>query len=300
MRKLPYLNGVRAFEAAARHGSFAQAAGELNVTPAAISRMVRLLEERLGVALFDRKANRLVPTEAGRAYHVGLAPIFDALALLTEQVQGLSPERVLTVGVGPTFAIRWLIPRLARFRAVAPDIDVRITTGGAAAPFAADWTCGVKLGPDGWDGLQSEPLFEADLIPVCAPSLAKAIKTPMSLKRLALLRVVHAEDDWPRWLAAAEIDGVTASGPMFEFYGQALQAAADGLGVAIGIRPYIDDDLSAGRLLAPFPQTVPKGSRWWLIYDEARAREPAFQSFRDWILDEARGDQPGVDVAAGS
>jgi LysR family transcriptional regulator, glycine cleavage system transcriptional activator len=288
MRKLPYLNGIRAFEAAARHGSFAKAATELSVTSAAISRMVRLLENRLGVELFERRPNRLVPTEAGHAYHVGLSPIFDALALLTEQVQGLSPDRVLTVGVGPTFAIRWLIPRLAAFRIAAPDVDVRITTGGAAAPFASDWTCGIKLGHGNWDGLRSEPLFEADLIPVCAPALAKSVRTPKHLAKFELLRVAHAAEDWPRWLAAAGIDGVSAAGPMFEFYGQALQAAADGLGVAIGIRPYIDDDLRAGRLVAPFPQTVPKGSRWWLIYDAARADEPAFGTFRDWLLAEVQ------------
>jgi LysR family glycine cleavage system transcriptional activator len=145
MRRLPYLNGIRAFEAAARCGSFAGAAVELSVTPAAVSRMVRLLEDRLGVGLFERSANRLALTAAGRAYRIGLSPILDALVQLTDQVKAQS-GRVLTVGVGPTFAVRWLIPRLADFRRSAPDIDVRITTGGAAAPFADDWTCGIKLG----------------------------------------------------------------------------------------------------------------------------------------------------------
>jgi LysR family glycine cleavage system transcriptional activator len=116
MRRLPYLNGIKAFEAAARNGSFAAAAGELNVSPAAISRMVHLLEERLGVALFARQANRLVLTPTGHAYQAGLTTIFDALANLTSQVTSQTGERVLTIGVGPTFAIRWLIPRLADFR----------------------------------------------------------------------------------------------------------------------------------------------------------------------------------------
>ena len=138
MRRLPYLNGIKAFEAAARHGSFAAAATELNVSPAAISRMVHLLEERLGVALFERKANRLALTPTGHTYQAGLTTIFDALANLTSQVTSSAGERVLTIGVGPTFAIRWLIPRLADFQKVEPDIEVRFTTGGVAAPFADD------------------------------------------------------------------------------------------------------------------------------------------------------------------
>ena len=161
MRRLPYLNGLKAFEAAARRGSFASAAAELNVTPSAVSRMVRLLEARLGVDLFERSANRLALTAAGRAYHVGLVPIFDALVLLTDQVEARSATRALTIGVGPTFAIRWLIPRLATFRELAPDIEVRITTGGAAAPFVDDWTCGIKLGDGHWPGLVAEQLFGA-------------------------------------------------------------------------------------------------------------------------------------------
>src|SRR6195952_1168792 len=132
MRRLLFLNGIKAFEAAARSGSFAAAGAELNVSPAAISRMVHLLEARLGIALFERKANRLVMTPPGRAYQNGLTPIFDTLASLTAQVTAPSSVRVLTIGVGPTFAMRWLIPRLADFQREQPDIEVRITTGGAA------------------------------------------------------------------------------------------------------------------------------------------------------------------------
>ena len=252
MRRLLFLNGIKAFEAAARSGSFAAAGAELNVSAAAVSRMVHLLEERLGVALFERKANRLVMTAAGRAYQSGLTPIFDALASLTAQVTAPSSVRVLTIGVGPTFAMRWLIPRLADFRKEEPDIDVRITTGGAAAPFGDDWSCGIKLGDGEWPGLIAEPLFAADLLPVCAPRLANQLKRPSDLKGPTLLRVAHAPDDWPSWLKAAGVTRVTARGPEFQFYGQALQAAVDGLGIAMGIRPYIDDDLAAGRLVAPF------------------------------------------------
>ena len=175
MRRLLFLNGIKAFEAAARTGSFAAAGHELNVSAAAISRMVHLLEERLGVTLFERKANRLITTPAGRAYQGGLTPIFDALASLTAQVTASASARVLTVGVGPTFAMKWMIPHLAEFRKAEPDIEVRITTGGMAVPFSDDWSCGIQLGDGQWPGLVAEPLFAADLMPVCAallPALA--------------------------------------------------------------------------------------------------------------------------------
>ena len=289
MRRLLFLNGIKAFEAAARTGSFAGAGSELNVSAAAVSRMVHLLEDRLGVALFERKANRLAMTAAGRAYQSGLTPIFDALASLTAQVTAPSGFRVLTIGVGPTFAMRWLIPRLADFRKDEPDIEVRITTGGAAAPFGDDWSCGIKLGDGDWPGLVAEPLFAADLLPVCAPRLAQQLRRPGDLKGPSLLRVAHSAHDWPLWLKAAGVARVTARGPEFQFYGQALQAAVDGLGIAMGIRPYIDDDLAAGRLVAPFALTVPKGMRWYLVYRSFQTGQRDFAAFRRWIVRSASG-----------
>lgn len=284
MRRLLFLNGIKAFEAAARSGSFAAAGHELNVSAAAVSRMVHLLEQRLGVALFERKANRLETTLAGRAYQSGLTPIFDALASLTAQVTAPSGARVLTIGVGPTFAMRWFIPRLVDFRKQEPDIEVRITTGGAAAPFGDDWSCGIKLGNGDWPGLIAEPLFAADLTPVCAPRLANGLKKPADLKGPTLLRVAHSPDDWPSWLKAAGVPRITARGPEFQFYGQALQATVDGLGIAMGIRPYIDDDLAAGRLVAPFDTSVPKGMRWYLVYRGFRTEQRDFAAFRRWII----------------
>jgi LysR family transcriptional regulator, glycine cleavage system transcriptional activator len=289
MRRLLFLNGIRAFEATARSGSFAGAGAELNVSAAAVSRMVHLLEQRLGVARFERKSNRLATTSAGRAYQSGLTPIFDALASLTAQVTAPASVRVLTIGVGPTFAMRWLIPRLADFQREQPDIEVRITTGGAAAPFGDDWNCGIKLGDGAWPDLVAEPLFAADLLPVCAPRLAAQLKRPGDLRGPSLLRVAHAAEDWPLWLKAAGAGRVTARGPEFQYYGQAQQAAADGLGVAMGIRPYIDDDLAAGRLIAPFALTVPKGMRWYLVYRDYRTEQRDFAAFRRWVVRAAAG-----------
>jgi LysR family glycine cleavage system transcriptional activator len=302
MRRLPFLNGVRAFEAAARQEGFARAATELHVTPAAISRMVQLLEQRLGVTLFERRANGLTLTVAGRAYQAGLTPLLDQLALLTAQVAAMAGSRVLTIGVGPTFATRWLIPRLADLQDAAPDVEVRFATGGATVPYNDEWTCGIRLGGGDWPGFVAERLFAAELRPVCAPALAPRLRRPDDLRNVALLRVAHAPDDWPRWFKAAEVPKVRARGPEFEYYGQALQAAADGIGVAMGIRPYVDDDLVAGRLKAPFAQSVSKGESWYLIYRAARREEAAFQAFRGWIMRAAgnaagrrktRGDQRG-------
>ena len=199
---------------------------------------------------------------------------------------------MLTVGVGPTFAIRWLIPRLADFQKRAPDIEVRFATGGETLPYNDDWTCGIRLGDGHWPGFVAERLFAADLTPVCAPALAKRLKTPDDLRNETLLRVAHAADEWPRWFKAAELASIRPKGPEFEYYGQALQAAADGVGVAMGISPYIDDDLKAGRLVAPFAQSVPKGEHWYLIYRDGRNDEPAFLAFRAWILRASRQTKP--------
>jgi LysR family glycine cleavage system transcriptional activator len=180
--------------------------------------------------------------------------------------------------------MRWLIPRLADFRKDEPAIDVRITAGGVAAPFGDDWSCGIKLGSGDWPGLIAEPLFAADLLPICTPKFANAVKRPSDLKGASLLRVAHSPDDWPSWLKAAGVARVTARGPEFQYYGQALQAASDGLGIAMGIRPYIDDDLAAGRLVAPFALSVPKGMGWYLVYRGFQAEQRDFVAFRRWIM----------------
>ena len=151
-------------------------------------------------------------------------------------------------------------------------------------PFGEDWSCGIKLGDGEWPGLIAEPLFAADLLPVCAPRLANTLKRPADLKGPTLLRVAHSPDDWPSWLEAAGTARISARGTEFEFYGQALQAAVDGLGIAMGIRPYIDDDLAAGRLVAPFALSVPKGMRWYLVYRGFSAGQRDFAAFRRWIV----------------
>lgn len=284
MRLLPSLNGLRAFEAAARCGSFAAAGEELRVTQAAVSRMVRTLESRLGFTLFARHANRLTLTAQGKALYPGLATAFDGIATLVAQVATMTGGPVLTVGVGPSFAMRWLIPRLADFQQRHPDVEVRIATGGAINPIRDDWTCGILRGDGRWPGYETEALFSADLFPVCAPALAGKLRTPGDLRRHAILQVAHALDDWPQWLAAAgQKWRPEKRSPRFDSYALALQAAVDGLGVAMGLRPYVADDLVAGRLVAPFARTVPSSKSWYLLWRPVRRDDPALIAFRDWL-----------------
>jgi DNA-binding transcriptional LysR family regulator len=284
MRRLPSLNGLRAFESAARHTSFTAAADELHVTQAAISRMVRLLEERMGAQLFHRRPNGLVLTAPGKALQPAITAALDTIAGACEQVMAMRNSPLLTLGIGPSFAIRWLIPRLASFYREHPEIEVRIATGGAINPFQDDWTCGIRLGDGNWPGFEAEPLFSADLFPVCTAAIAARLTRPADLRKETLLQVAHAPEDWPLWLSAAGVKpDAKALGPRFDNYAMALQAALDGIGVAIGLGPYVADDIAAGRLVAPFQLAVPKGRAWYLVYQSIRQDEPELVAFRGWL-----------------
>ncbi len=200
----------------------------------------------------------------------------------------MAGSRVLTVGVGPTFATRWLIPRLADFQKEEPDIEVRFATGGATLPYNDDWTCGIRLGDGDWPGFVAERLFAADFTPVCSPATGEAAE---DAGRFAGRDTAARRACGGRMAALVQGGGLSkirVKGPEFEYYGQALQAAADGVGVAIGISPYVDDDLKAGRLVAPFAQSVSKGEHWYLIYRDGRKDEAAFVAFRAWIMRAAR------------
>jgi len=258
-----------------------------------VSRLVRLLEDRLGFRLFERMPNGLALTPQGRALQPGLTAAFDAIAGITQQVAAMRSTPVLTLGVGPSFAVRWLIPRLASFYRQHPDIEVRLATGGAINPFNDDWTCGILLGNGDWPGHQTEPMFSADLFPVCTRSIAQRLKKPSDLARECLLEVQHSLEEWPLWLAAARVKPrAQAPGPRFDSYAMALQAAVDGVGVAIGLRPYVVDDLASGRLVAPFKLAVPKGQAWYLVYRPFRQDDAALVAFRDWLTANVERD-PG-------
>ncbi len=302
MRKLPSLNGLRAFEAAARLGSFTAAANELNVTQTAVSRLVRELEARLGKRLFERRANGLSLTEAGATYAPALSAAFDRILAATEALT--SQQRgVLTVACGPTFAMRWLIPRLPRFHALHPDIEVRLSTSLPVAEGAADdllppgVSAAIRIPGQALGSYRAEPLFTADLFPVCAPGLAARLQQPQDLLGAPLLHVRHAPGEWAQWLAAAGVgQGVPDGGLQFDFHAFALQAAIDGLGVALAGEPFVMDDLAAGRLVAPFAVRVPKKGAWSLIYRPEQAGQAAFVKFQSWLKASLR---PGSSIESG-
>ncbi len=299
MRRLPSLNGLRVFEAAGRHGSFTAAAKELHVTQTAVSRMVRLLEDRLGFALFRRHASALELTVQGCALLSGLTDAFDSIARLTESVAAMRAGPVLTVGVGPTLAVSWLIPRLAGFYCSHPDIEVRVATGGATRPVRDDWTCTIRRDAEAWPGYVAETLFPAAVVPVCTPAIASALRSPGDLRRATLIVVSAMPDEWPRWFEAAGLRRPlrSAATVSFESNAMAMQAVLNGVGVAIAQIPYVSDALAAGRLVAPFPIIAHTRETWFLEYRPTRREDPALVAFRDWLHGEAererRGEAPG-------
>jgi LysR family transcriptional regulator of beta-lactamase len=292
-RQLPPLNGLRAFEAAGRHGSFKGAAQELNVTQAAVSHIVRVLEKRLGYALFRRTPNRLELTTQGRALLIGLTDAFDAIARLSDRVAAMRAGPVLTVGVGPTLAVSWLIPRLTSFYSKHPDIEVRMATGGATRAVQDDWTCTIRRDAAAWRGYIAEKLFPSTLLPICTPAIASGLRSPRDLQQTTLIRVSHMADDWPFWFqAAGSREPVYPAGEaVFESNALAMQAALDGVGVALAQLPYVSDALAAGRLVAPFPVVARKQENWLFEYRPARQDDPALGAFRDWLHGEAERER---------
>jgi LysR family transcriptional regulator of beta-lactamase len=289
VRRLPSLNGLRAFEATGRHGSFTAAARELNVTQTAVSRLVRLLEDRLGFPLFRRHANALELTAQGQALLSGLTDAFDSIARLTESVAAMRGGPVLTVGVGPTLAVTWLIPRLANFYRSHPDVEVRMATGGATRPVRDDWTCTIRRDTDALPGYNAECLFPSTVVPVCTPKLASTLRSPDDLRNATLIVVSHMPNEWPHWFAAAGLRSpVHPAGEVsFESNVMAMQAALDGVGVAIAQIPYVSDALAAGRLVAPFPIVAHTVGGWLLEYRAIRKEDPALLAFRGWLHQEA-------------
>lgn len=285
---LPSLKGLRAIEAAARLGSFIAAAGELNVTQTAVSRLVKMVEQQLGQRLFDRHANTLTLTPAGR----DLAPLLsDAFRRLESAVAGVHRRPtgpVVTVATGPTFAMRWLIPRLPDFQRRRPGIEVRVTTAiGELVELRPDWTATIRLGASAPRGLAGDLLFGAALFPVCAPKLGAELRAPKDLRHATLLEVAHAPKDWPDWLNAAGLDpAALRKRTSFDYSAYAIQAALDGLGVALAREPYVADDLAAGRLVKPFNLAIEDATRGWhLIYRTEMREDAAFAAFRGWLLE---------------
>lgn len=310
--RLPPLNALKAFEAAARHLSVKKAAAELNVTPAAVSHQVKALEDYLGVQLFHRRNRALQLTDAARACLPKLREGFDSLAQAVERLRAHTGSGMLTVSAAPSFAARWLMLRLHRFFEAHPEIDVRVSARlrqvskggrGAAAERAtidawlADSDVAILYGRGEYPGFRVDKLLALTITPVCSPKLVTdrrhPLVRPQDLRQQMLLHddtgeLYDGESFWNVWLKAAGVDGVdTNRGPRFSHAVLAFEAAAEGHGVVATMPVLAESDLHAARLVTPFALRVPLVSAYYLVCGEASATRPAVAAFREWLLAEA-------------
>ncbi|WP_299619491.1 transcriptional regulator GcvA [Pelagibius sp.] len=296
-RDLPPLIAMRAFEAAARHGSFTQAAEELHITPAAVSQQVRHLEDRLDVGLFLRRPRGIALTAVGRDYAQALGPALDQIAAATRQARGADRGGRLTIATTPSFAAKWLVHRMAGFQALQPDLDVRLSSSNALTNFGEDdIDVAVRFGGGSWPGVSATRLMTTELFPVCSPALLhgpRPLKQPEDLQHHTMLRLMSPE--WIKWLKAAGLETLAQRrGPQFSDAGLMMQAAIEGQGVALGQWVLVADDLAAGRLVEPFDLRVPSDGAYYLVTPPGAEARPKVKVFCDWLETEARKVQTDV------
>jgi len=304
-RTLPPLNALRAFEASGRHLSFTKASDELGVTPAAISHQVRQLEEYLGVALFRRLTRAVHLTDAGQSCLPLLTQGFDKLAEAVAALQSAERSGVLMVSVTPSFASKWLIPRIERFATLHPDVDLRISASINLVDFRSDHVdVAIRFGRGQYAGLRGDKLFAESVTPMCSPALLQgkpSLSTPADLRHHTLLHDDSAytsgpTPDWRVWLKLAGHDDVDPTrGPRFSDAAHALQAAMDGLGVVLGRESLAVSDIAAGRLVRPFELTLQTDFAYYLVRPDTGEDRPKVAAFRDWILEEAQQDEQRPD-----
>jgi len=299
-RRLPPLNSLRAFEAAARHLSFTRAAEELHVTPAAISHHIKGLEEHLGLKLFRRLNRAVVLTHAGQACVAGLSDAFDRMAVALERLRAQECSGPLTVSTSPALAAKWLVPRLEGFQELYPEIDVRVSAAMRLVDFAReDVDVAIRYGTGSYPGLLTELLLTNEVVPVCSPALLEGprpLRAPEDIRHHTLLHDDTRTSDgaypnWAMWLRAAGLEGVDASrGPRFDYPGLVLDAAAAGRGIALALSTVAAADLAAGRLARPFAVTVPTPFAYYVVCPQATAERPKVAAFRRWLRAEAERD----------
>jgi len=280
------LNALRAFEVSARHLSFTRAAAELNVTQNAVSAQVKNLEQRLHVPLFRRLPRGLALTDEGTALLPLLSDSFERIGAVLEQFEAGRHREVLTVAVVGTFAVGWLMPRLAGFTRGHPFVDLRLLTHNNRVDLAAEGLdYAIRFGDGAWHGTDAEPLLEAALSPVCAPAIAQRLRSPAQLAHETLLRSYRV-DEWPRWFAAAGHALPLQRGPIFDSSITMAAAAVQGAGVALLPPAMFGDELRSERLVQPFELGVSLG-RYWLTRLKSRAVTKAMTGFRTWLMREA-------------
>jgi LysR family transcriptional regulator, glycine cleavage system transcriptional activator len=294
--RLPSLNGLRAFEAAARHLSFTHAASELNVTQTAISHQIRRLEQELGIRLFVRQNRALALTPEAKDYLPGVRAAFNDLRLATDRLLRRENDHVLTVSTLASLAAKWLLPRLSAFQEAHPGIDVRITTSTSLVDFKNDDVdAAIRYGRGQWPGLRADWLMADRLFPVCSPALLtgnRPLRCPEDLADHVLLHTSGGtSDDWRLWLTAAGMPAQLSKHPglTFDLTFMTVQAAIDGIGVAIGRTSYVEADIAKGRLVVPFKITLPADAGFYLVSPQTRADSPKLSAFRQWLIASIQG-----------
>lgn len=312
-RKLPPLTALRAFEAAARLGSFREAADELSVSQSAISHQVKHLEEQLGVELFVRTARAVELSTAGAAYFPVVREAFDRIASGTKQLLSPQEENILTVQMYSTFAVRWLMPRLTSFQRAHPGIHVRVNTSQSDADFSEGGIdLALMIGQRRRDELHYDYLFSPTMMAVASPRYletakaeGKPLETPSDLAGHPILQVYPSANDWPVWLEANLVHDVDPdAGLRFDSYDHALKMAARGMGVALAMQPYVAEDLETGHLVDIFPdRRVRTIGHWFLTYPKNRINVRKIRLFQEWLkalIAEDRTLSPLMDPAMAS
>ena len=290
--RLPPLTALRAFEAAARHMSFAKAAEELNVTPAALSFQIKSLEQHLGTPVF-RRLNRAVElTEAGATLAPGCRDAFATLLAAWSATRRLQDTLSLTVTAGPAFTAKWLAPRLYEFAQAHPEIELRFSAALRMMDFDRDQIdVAIRFGTGPDPGLFSLPLAEEWVTPVMTPDLAARFPTPASLAEAVLIvdqsiEFLDPPCGWPQWFVAAGAADIDAHGPRFSQADHAVDAALAGVGVALGRRALVIKDLMDGRLVAPYRLALNTGARFRFLCRDGAQDRPQIKAFREWMLRE--------------
>ncbi|WP_026958933.1 MULTISPECIES: transcriptional regulator GcvA [Aliagarivorans] len=287
-RRLPPLNALKAFEAAARHLSFTRAAEELFVTQAAVSHQIKALEEFLGLKLFKRKNRALLLTEEGQGYFLDIKDIFISLTEATDRLLARGAKGTITVSLQPSFAIQWLVPRLAQFSELHPDIDVRIKAVDMyEGSLTDDVDVAIYYGLGNWSGLRADKLHTEYLIPVCSPNLLlgdKGLASPDDLQHHTLLHDTSRRD-WKAWFKQVGLRQMNVNhGPIFSHSTMVLQAAVYGQGVALGHSVLAKPEIEAGRLVCPFDQVLLSKKAYYMVCKPSQAELGKIVAFREWMM----------------
>jgi len=287
-RRLPPLNSLKCFEAAGRLLSFTEAARELNVTQAAISHQIKVIEEFLGVSLFNRYPRRLTLTDQGKALLPDVMEAFDRVSGAVAAINREQYSNVLSVRLAPSFAAKWLSPRLKYFWLQYPEIDLRLYHAHPAVDFDREAIdIAVTYGKGDWPGVVSEKLLSLDFFPVCSPSFLNTDKPLTDLHNLRYYALLHDAnyECWRDWLALAGIDDIDASrGTIIDDTNVLIQAAIDGQGIALGSTTFVADLLESGRLVKPFDISLVNEFAYYVVYPPEHLKNPAVRAFEEWLL----------------